>query len=205
MDSVFLSATTPPGCVDTIDLETGTWWRVRILLSSDLVSEGLSPLLAVVSVRDRSLPPSPDEQYQAALLSERILAASVVAASTVPTEVHAALLAALREHTAASARVAALQARADNGDTSEPLGEELAAVRVQAGDYRSAFDQLRARVSDPEARAPWRPVRLSVSRDVDGGTLYLGDLPDSVRNVIGTALQARREATADRLRAFLGG
>jgi len=206
MDTVFLSVTTPPGCVDTVDLETGTWWRVRILLPSDLVAEGLSPLLAAVSVRDRTLPPSPEEQYQAAMLSERIMCASVVAASTVPSEVHAALVAARRELDAAERTAAATQAVVDGVvDPSEEERGALAAARATAGEVRGVVDGLRARVMDPEARTPWRAVRLSVSRDVDAGTLYLGDLPDSVRNVIGTALQARREATADRLRAFLGG
>lgn len=198
-----LTPDTPPGHTDALDLDAGVWWRIRHLLASDLIAEGITPLVEAVSVRDTTLPPSPEDAHRSALLSERLVAASVAAASPIPEALWSAWRGAREALDIRSATVAALQRRADNG---EAVAAELAGARAQADAARTEMETARAAAVDPAARGPWKAVTVTLDPGVQGeGVVYYTDLPPTSPAVIGAALSTRREVTARRLRSFLGG
>ena len=139
---MYLTPDTPPGCTDAVDLDSGTWWRLRALLQSDLIAEGISPMVQAVSLRDSNLPPSPDDQHRNALLSERLLAASVAAASPIPAPLWSAWRTLRAELDAVNRSVAALQAQADKG---VDVGPALAEARARGGPPPRAGGRPRCR------------------------------------------------------------
>ena len=200
---MYLTPETPSGHSDALDLDAGVWWRIRHLLPSDLIAEGITPLVEAVSLRDSNLPPSPEDQHRNALLSERLVAASVAAASPIPETLWSAWRAARADLNDQSAVVAALQRRVDNG---EPVAAELADARESANYARAAFEAARAAASDPSARGEWKAVTVTFDATLTGEGVWLySDLPPSSPSVIGAALSVRREVAARKLRSFLGG
>lgn len=200
---MYLTPDTPPGCTDAVDLDSGTWWRLRALLQSDLIAEGISPMVQAVSLRDSNLPPSPDDQHRNALLSERLLAASVAAASPIPAPLWSAWRTLRAELDAVNRSVAVLQAQADKG---VDVGPALAEARARAEALRPELEAARAAAVDPAARGPWKALKVTLDPGITGeGVVLYHDLPGSALGVIAQAMNGRREATAERLRSFLGG